>query len=78
MLESPELPELLSPAQAAQLAEVIEYVHVRVRHLLSTVQSDPKSDRVSLDAVQWQSLLDLQSRLADYLRAIGEPTDRAV
>ncbi len=78
MLESPDLPERLSPAQAAQLAEVIEYVHVRVRHLLSTIQSDPKSDRVSLDAVQWQSLLDLQARLAEYLRAIGEPTDRAV
>jgi len=76
VLEAPDLPERLSPAQAAQLAEVIEYVHVRMRHLLATVQADPKSDRVTLDAVQWQSLLDLQSRLAEYLRAVGEPQDR--
>lgn len=72
-LEPPELPERLSPGQAAQLAELIEYMHIRLRQLLSSVKEEKKGDRVTLDARQWQSLLDLQSRLAEYLRSVGDP-----
>ena len=73
ILLPPELTDQLSPAQAAQLAELLEYLRIRVRHLLSTVEVDEKNDRVTLDIEQWQHLLDLQSRLAEYLRAVGEP-----
>ena len=71
----PELPERLSPGQAAQLSELLEYLHIRIRGLLSGVKTDEREESVSLDARRWQSLLDLQARLAGYLRAIGEPTD---
>jgi pSer/pThr/pTyr-binding forkhead associated (FHA) protein len=71
----PELPNSLSPGQAAQLAEVLQFFHLRLRALLDTVKSKAKSDRVTLDPRQWQNLLDLQDRLAGYLRDIGEPTD---
>ena len=72
-LQPPDLPERLSPGQAAQLAEVIDYLLVTIRHLIGSVKEEKKSDRVGLDAVQWQSLVDLQCRLAEYLRKIGEP-----
>lgn len=72
-LEPPELPERLSPGQAAQLAELIEYMHIRLRHLLGSVKEEKKGDRVTLDVRQWQSLVDLQTRLAEYLRSIGDP-----
>jgi len=72
-LEPPELPERLSPGQAAQLSELLEYMHIRLRHLVASVTEDKKGNKVTLDARHWQSLLDLQSRLAEYLRAIGEP-----
>jgi hypothetical protein len=72
-LDPPELPERLSPGQAAQLAEVIDYFLVTIRHLLGSVQPDKKSERVTLDPIQWQNLVDLQCRLAEYLRNIGEP-----
>lgn len=78
ILEPPELPERLTPGQAAQLAELIEYFHIRMRHLLSTVQSNPKDERVTLEFREWQCLLDLQGKLADYLRAIGEPPGEEV
>ena len=52
-----------------------EYEHIRIRNLLSTVHMDRKGQHITLDARQWQSLLDLQSRLADYLRQIGEPNE---
>jgi len=65
----------MSPGQAAQLAELIEYIHVRLRNLLNSVESEGKGEQVKLDLHQWQSLLDLQSRLAEYLRAVSGPHD---
>jgi pSer/pThr/pTyr-binding forkhead associated (FHA) protein len=74
-LAAPELPDRLSPGQAAQLAEVLEFLHIRIRHLLSTVSVDPQAERVTLDTRRWQGLLDLQARLATYIRQIGEPSE---
>ncbi len=71
----PELPEGLGPCQAAQLSELLEYLHTRIRTLLETVEVDTKKGRVTLEERQWQHLLDLQSRLAVYLRSIGRPHD---
>jgi pSer/pThr/pTyr-binding forkhead associated (FHA) protein len=68
----PELPEELGPGQAAQLAEMLQYLHLRLRALIASVR--PRGgDRVSLDQRQWQNLIDLQDLLAGYLRDIGEP-----
>ncbi len=72
-LQPPELPQRLSPGQAAQLAELLEYLHIRMRELLASVKIKPTGDRVSLDYGEWENLLDLQSRLAVYLRLIGNP-----
>lgn len=72
-LDPPELPNRLSPGQAAQLAEVFEYLHLRVRQMLRSADVDIKAERVVLDLGQWQNLLDLQSRLAEYLRSVGDP-----
>ena len=72
-IEPPELPSNLSPAQAAQLAEIVEYLHIRIRHLLGSATMKDDSEKVTLSAEHWQHLLDLQSRLALYLRKIGDP-----
>jgi len=69
----PDLPDGLSPGQAAQLSELLEYLHLRIRDLLASVKIKGPGDRVSLEARQWQSLLDLQARLATYLRSISDP-----
>jgi len=74
-LVPPELPERLSPSQAAQLFELLEYLHIRIRDLMATVKLKPDSERVSLEARQWQNVLDLQSRLAGFLQAIGRPDE---
>ena len=71
----PELPEGLSPGQAAQLNEMLQFFHLRLRGLIQTVRGTPKTEHVALDARHWQNLLDLQERLARYLRAIGEPSE---
>lgn len=74
-LQAPDLPERLSPGQAAQLCELLEYLHIRIRDLLGSVHVKPDADRVALEARQWQNLIDLQARLASYLRAVGHPAD---
>jgi pSer/pThr/pTyr-binding forkhead associated (FHA) protein len=77
-MSPPALPERLSPGQAAQLAEVLEYVHLRIRQLLASVRPGEQADRVILDLSRWQSLLELQSRLAAYLKQIAEPGSRDI
>jgi pSer/pThr/pTyr-binding forkhead associated (FHA) protein len=72
-LEPPDLPDRLSPGQAAQLAEVLEYLHIRLRSLLNSVNSDDKTEQLQVETREWQNLLDLQCRIAEYLRQIGDP-----
>lgn len=72
-LEPPEMPERLSPGQAAQLAELLEFLHIRIRNLIGSVKIEANSDKVMLDLRQWQNLVDLQARLANYLKDIGNP-----
>lgn len=72
-LEPPELPERMTPGQAAQLAELLEFLHLRLRNLIASVHVDSKSSNVVLDLRQWQALIDLQARLSEYLRQVGEP-----
>ncbi len=73
--QPPELPDRMTPGQAAQLSELLEYLHRRIRDLYGSVKVKPDTDRVSLEARQWQNLLDLEFRLAGYLRSIGRPGD---
>ncbi|HWB01036.1 MAG TPA: FHA domain-containing protein [Pirellulales bacterium] len=75
-LEPPELPQRLSPGQAAQLSELLEYLHLRMRDLLAS--GKPEADRegrMTIEERQWQALVDLQALLANYLRAVGEPEE---
>ncbi|MEX2316177.1 MAG: FHA domain-containing protein [Pirellulales bacterium] len=69
----PDLPAALSPGQAAQLSEIFEFLHMQSRMLVQSVTLAEGSNNVRLDLAQWQSLLDLQAQLAEYLRKIGEP-----
>lgn len=73
--EPPPLPDRLGPAQAAQLAEVIDYVQSVLRTASEGVIARPGAEKVELDFADWQTVLDLQSRLAEMLRAVGNPAE---
>jgi hypothetical protein len=77
-LDPPELPDRLSPGQAAQLVEVLEYLHLRIRNLSNAVSVQKDSSMVQFDLERWQSVLDLQARLAEYLRSVGDPSSRGI
>ncbi|NOY40387.1 MAG: FHA domain-containing protein [Planctomycetes bacterium] len=71
--QPPDLPENLGASQTAQLSELIEYFHLRTRQLVQSAKVDDDEKQVTLSLTQWQDLLDLQARLAEYLRTIGNP-----
>lgn len=72
-LDPPKLPERLSPGQAAQLSEVLEYLHMHLRRIVGDAHWNPSQPGVELSAQQWQQILDIQSRIAEYLRQVGQP-----
>ena len=71
--DPPTLPKRLSPGQAAQLAEVIEYLHLHLRHIIQDAEMTQRGQAVQLSQVKWQQIVDLQSRLAEYTNKIGKP-----
>lgn len=73
-LDPPKLPERMSPGQAAQLSEVIEFLHMHLRRVVSDVDVDRRKKSVELTVEQWQKILDAQARLAEYLRRISNPS----
>ena len=75
-IEPPELPERLTPGQAAQLSEVLEFFHMHFRKLINeTSVSNQQNPVIEISNQHWQQLLDIQARLGEYLRKIGHPDD---
>jgi len=72
--EPPKLPDRLSPGQAAQLSEVIEYLHLHLRHVINDAEITKRGQAVQLPHNKWQQILELQSRLAQYIDLVGKPT----
>ncbi len=74
VLTPPDLPAALTPGQKAELGELLSYFHLRLRGLIDTVKKE-RGERLTVEQRQWQNLIDLQGRLAVYLRQIGEPQE---
>lgn len=71
----PGIPERLSLGQAAKLAELVEFLHLQIRNIVSEAEFDRNNNRVQLTASQWQRILNTQAWLSEYLRKIGQPDE---
>jgi pSer/pThr/pTyr-binding forkhead associated (FHA) protein len=69
----PELPERLSPSQAAQLAELF---HARIGEVVNGVNINEKRPAINVDIATWQLILQLYSRLSELIRGISDPDFR--
>lgn len=69
----PQLPERLSPSQAAQLAELFEYFHARIGEVVDVVKINDKRGSIQVDLATWQLMLQLYSRLSELIRGIADP-----
>jgi hypothetical protein len=81
-LPPPPLPKDLSPQQTAQMAAFLQYLHLRLRHLVATVRSTPYSPdeiptdaQITISATQWQNIIDLHARISTYLSGSASESD---
>jgi pSer/pThr/pTyr-binding forkhead associated (FHA) protein len=72
----PELPERLSPSQAAQLAELLEYFHARIGEVVNGVNINEKRPTIHVDIATWQLILQVYCRLSELIRGISDPDFR--
>lgn len=74
LTEPPEIPDRMSPGQAAQFCEILEYLQSRLQKLIEAADIDEKSQNVTVNFSTWQRLLDLQARLATLVRNVANPS----
>lgn len=72
-LELPNLPRGLSPGQAAELREVLDHIHAGLRSLVENGLLSEKDRRVEIDQNAWSKLLNVQSDISEWIRAIEDP-----
>lgn len=73
--DPPKLPQRMSPGQAAQLSEVIEYLHLHLRHIIQESEISKTNSSVQVPSHRWQQIVNLQFRLAEYIHSIGNSPD---
>ena len=69
----PPPPDRMSPAQSAEFVELFDHVQSLLREATEGAVMRPGAEKVEIDFAHWQAILDLQGRLAEMLRKIGDP-----
>jgi hypothetical protein len=71
--ELPLLPQKLSPAQAARIAEILDFLHRGLTYATENIQANDEGSQVNLSFLDWQRILAVQMLLGRYVRAVAEP-----
>ena len=71
----PPLPQKLSPAQAARLAEMLDYLHKGLTTAVENIEANEDGTEVRIAFSEWQTIQAVQMLLARYARNISEPTE---
>ena len=69
----PPLPQRLAPAQAARIAEILDYLHRGLASACEQVAANEESAQIRIPFPEWQKIQAVEMLLARYLRAIAEP-----
>lgn len=69
----PPLPKRLSPAQAAQLSELIDYLHRGLADATTSVYIEKDAHEAKIPVSSWQRIQALLSILSRYSRHVAEP-----
>lgn len=67
------IPHGMSPGQAAELRELLDYLHTSMRAVVEGASVDDKENLATLDIRAWQKFLATQSELAEIIRGIEDP-----
>lgn len=69
----PPLPQKLTPAQAARLAEIFDYLHRGLTTAVENIDANEDGTEVRIGFAEWQTIQAVQMLLARYGRTIAEP-----
>ena len=69
----PPLPHKLTPAQAARLAEIFDYLHRGLTNSVENIEANDDGTEVKLGFNEWQTVQAVQMLLARYGRLVAEP-----
>lgn len=69
----PPLPQKLTPAQAARLAEIFDYLHRGLTLSVENIDANEDGTEIRLGFSEWQTVQAVQMLLARYGRTIAEP-----
>ena len=69
----PPLPQKLTPAQAARLAEIFDYLHRGLTRSVENIDCNEEGTEVRIGFSEWQDIQAVQMLLARYGRSISEP-----
>jgi pSer/pThr/pTyr-binding forkhead associated (FHA) protein len=72
-LDLPPLPNKLAPAQAARIAEILDYLHQGLSSACENIQASDDGTQVRIPFAEWQKIQAVQMLLARYLRGVAEP-----
>lgn len=71
--EMPPLPQKLTPAQAARLCEIFDFLHRGMVLATENIQASEDGSVVRLAFAEWQTVQSIQSFMARYMRNIADP-----
>lgn len=71
--EMPPLPQKLSPAQAARLAEIFDFMHRGLTSAVENISANEDGTVVRINFGDWQTIQAVQLFLARYMRAVADP-----
>ncbi len=71
--EVPPLPQKMTGAQAARLAEVFDYLHRALTSSVENIEANEDGTEVKIAFNEWQTIQAVQMMLARYGRHVGEP-----
>lgn len=72
-VDIPPLPQKLTGAQAARLAEIFDYLHRGITSAVENIEANEDGTEVKLGFQEWQTIQAVQLMLARYGRLISEP-----
>jgi hypothetical protein len=73
----PPLPQKLTPAQAARLAEIFDYLHRGLTQAVENIDANDDGTEVRIGFSEWQTIQAVQMLLARYGRTIAEPEPKS-
>ena len=71
--DMPPLPLKMTPAQAARLSEMLDFLHRGITQATENIESNEEGTVIKIGFGEWQTIQSIQMFLARYMRMVADP-----